>query len=113
MEKCMSEQNQPPPPSLPSQLETRNAPGKDLFERIRGWLRSRSGRIVVPIMTLLLGIVLGIAGIFFFGGSGASQVTVVPITSRGDIIVEADRSFLTQLVKKNLVNSGMPGQAQN
>ena len=38
---------------------------------------------------------------------------IVPATSRGDIIVEADRAYLTQFVKKNLSNSGMPGQIEN
>ncbi len=38
---------------------------------------------------------------------------IVPAPSRGDIIVEAERAFLTQLVKKNLSNSGMPGQIEN
>ncbi len=38
---------------------------------------------------------------------------IVPAPSRGDIIVEAERAFFTQLVKKNLSNSGMPGQIEN
>jgi hypothetical protein len=38
---------------------------------------------------------------------------IVPAPSRGDIIVEAERAFLTQLVKKNLSNSGMPGKIEN
>lgn len=109
----MSKQKQPPPSSLPPQLEAWHVSGKELFERIRGWLRSRTGRIVVPIMTLLLGIILGIAGIILFGGSGASPIIVGPKTSGGDIIVEVGSSFITQLVSKNLTNSAMPGTAQN
>src|SRR5690242_1209555 len=109
----MSNQKQPPPPSLPPQKEVRESSYKVLFERIREWLRCRTGRILVPIITLLVGIVLGIAGIFLFGESGAGPIIVVPITSRGNIIVEADSSFITQLVKKNLNNSGLPGQVQN
>jgi len=109
----MSEQNQPSPSSLPSQQEVQNAPEKVRLERVRGWLRSRTGRILVPIMTLLAGMVLGIAGIFLFGESGAGSMIVVPVTSKGNIIVEADKSFVTQLVTKNLNNAGMPGQAQN
>ena len=38
---------------------------------------------------------------------------IVAAPSKGGIIVEADRAFLTQLVKKNLSNSGMPGQIEN
>jgi hypothetical protein len=64
-------------------------------------------------VALLLGMVLGIAGIFLFGESGAGPNKVVPLTTRGDIIVEADSTFITQLVTKNLNNSGIPGKAQN
>ena len=108
----MSNQKQPPPPLLPSQQEVRQS-FKVIFDQVRAWLRSRTGRILVPIVALLLGIVLGIAGIFLFGESGAGPIKVVPLTTRGDIIVEADSAFITQLVKKNLNNSGIPGQAQN
>jgi hypothetical protein len=38
---------------------------------------------------------------------------IVAAPSKGGIIVEADRTFLTQLVKKNLSNSGMPGRVEN
>ena len=108
----MSNQKQPPPPSSPSQQEVRES-FKVLFDQVRTWLRSRTGRILVPIVALLLGMVLGIAGIFLFGGSGAGPIKVASLTSRGDIIVEADSTFITQLVTKNLNNSGIPGQAQN
>ncbi len=109
----MSNQNQPPASALPSQQEGPNMPDKVRFERVCGWLRSRAGRILVPIMTLLAGMILGIVGIILFGGSGAGPIVVVPLTSSGNIIVEADRSFITQLVTKNLSNAGMPGQPQN
>jgi hypothetical protein len=36
-----------------------------------------------------------------------------PASSKRGIIVEADRSFITQLVKKNLNSSGMLGRIQN
>jgi len=60
----------------------------------------------------LVGIALGITAIFLFGESGVGPIIVVPASSRGDIIVEAERSFITQLVTKNLDSSGMPGQIQ-
>ncbi len=109
----MSKRSQPSPTSLPIQEEVQDMHGKGRLERVRRWLRSRTGRVLVPIMSLLVGIALGFAGIFFFGESGAGPIIVLPITSRGNIIVETDNSFITQLVAKNLNNSGMPGQAQN
>ncbi len=109
----MSNQNEPPTSALLSQQDVPIVPYKVRFKRIRGWLRSRTGRILVPVVTLLVGIVIGIAGIVLFGESGTGPIIVVPITTGGDITVEADKSFITQLVTKNLNNSGIPGQAQN
>jgi hypothetical protein len=109
----MSDQNQPSSTPLPSQLEAQTTLSKPRFARVRGWLRSRTGRVLIPLITLVVGIVFGITAVFLFGESGAGPIIVEPASSRGNIIVEADRSFITQLVTKNLVSSGMPGQIQN
>jgi hypothetical protein len=60
-----------------------------------------------------VGIALGITAIALFGESGVGPIIAVPASSKGGIIVEADRSFITQLVTKNLKSSGIPGQIQN
>ncbi len=104
-------QNQPSSSPLPSQSQP--APGKSRFNRVRGWLRSRTGRVVIPLFTLLLGMVLGIFALFLYGSSGEGQIVLVPVSTKGDIIVEADKAFLTQLVRRNLSDSGLPGQIQN
>lgn len=112
----MYNQNQPPSSPLssqPPQSQLQPAPGKPRFNRVRGWLRSRSGRVVIPLVTLLVGIVFGIFAIFLYGSSGEGQIVLVPVSTKGDIIVEADKAFLTQLVTKNLSDSGMPGQVEN
>ncbi len=107
-------QNQPSSSPLPSQPpQPQPAPGKPRFNRVRGWLRSRTGRVVIPLFTLLLGIVLGVLAIFLYGLSGEGQIVLVPVSTNGNIIVEADKAFLTQLVRKNLSDSGMPGQIRN
>ena len=108
----MSDQNQPSSTPLPSKQETQTTLSKPRFARVREWLRSRTGRILIPLITLLIGITLGIALLFLFGESGVRSIIVVPASSRGDIIVEANRSFVTQLVTKNLNSSGMPGKIQ-
>jgi hypothetical protein len=59
-----------------------------------------------------VGIVLGITGLFLFGESGVRTIITAPTPSRGDIIVEAEREYIAQLVRKNLNSSGMPGQIQ-
>ena len=109
----MSNQNQPFSTPLASQPESQTASSKPRFARFRAWLRSRTGRVVIPIVTLLVGVVFGIFTIFLFGESGAGSTGIVATLSKGNIIVEADRSFLTQLVTKNLSSSGMPGQIEN
>ncbi len=104
-------QNQPPPVPVPSSPQP--APHKPRFARVRGWLRGRTGRVVIPIITLLMGIVLGIAVIFLYGLSGEGQIVIVPAPAKGNLTVEADKAFLTQLVTKNLRDSGLPGQIEN
>ena len=107
----MQQQNRPPSVPLPSQPQP--APRTPGFVRFRGWMRSRTGRIVIPLVTLWVGMVLGIATLFLYGLSGGGQIVIVPASTKGDIIVEIDRAFLTQLVTKNLRDSGMPGQIEN
>jgi hypothetical protein len=109
----MSYQNQPSSAPLSSQHKAQATQSKPRFARVRGWLRSRTGRVLIPLAALLVGIALGITAIFFFGESGAGPIIFVPASSKGDIIVEADKSFITQLVTKNLNSSGMPGQIQS
>jgi hypothetical protein len=109
----MAYQNQPPSTPLPSQLEAQTTPGKPRSARVRAWLNSRTARIVIPLIALLVGIVLGIAAIFLYGLTSEGQIVFVPSSVKGNIVVEADKAFLTQLVTKNLRDSGMPGQIEN
>jgi hypothetical protein len=109
----MSYQNQPTSTPLPSQQEAQTTLSKPRFARVRGWLRSRTGRVLIPLAALLLGIAIGIIALFLFGESGVGPIVVVPASSKGVITVEADRSFITQLVTRNLDSSGLPGQIQN
>jgi hypothetical protein len=109
----MSYQNQPSSTPLPSQQEAKTTLNKSRFARVRGWLRSRTGRIVIPLIALLVGVVLGVTALSLFGESSVGPIIIVSGSSKGDIIVEADRIFITQLVTKNLTSSGMPGQIQN
>ncbi len=109
----MSYQNQPSSTPLPSQQEAQTTLSKPRFVRVRGWLRSRTGRVLIPLAALLLGIAIGIIALILFGESGVGPIVVVPASSKGVITVEADRSFITQLVMRNLDSSGLPGQIQN
>src|SRR5438874_2203588 len=107
--------NNPPGPPL-YQLPTDSpvpTPRKPRFVKLRSWLRSRTGRIIVPLVALVLGIVIGILSLLFYGLSGEGQVLLVPISGKGDIVVEADKAFLTHLIEMNLRNAGMPGTIKN
>jgi hypothetical protein len=113
-EKYMSSQHQPPSTPLPSQPEADSASGASRFPRFRIWLRSSTGRIVIPLVTLIVGIIVGIFAVLLFVLSSEVPKTVIHApSSKGDILVEADRAFLTQLVTKNLHNSDLPGQIEN
>lgn len=92
-------------------------PRKSRFDRarewLRVWLRSRTGRIVVPVVALFLGIIIGIGSLLFYGLAGDGHVLAVPNPGNGDIIVEADKAYLTHIVDMNLRDSGMPGNISN
>jgi hypothetical protein len=101
------------PPTLPLQQQSQPDPRAPRFAMVRGWLRSRTGRIVVPLIALLVGLGLGFTVIFLYGTIGEGQTVNAPSPGKGDIIVEADKVFLTELVTNNLRASGMPGDIKN
>ena len=106
----MNLSSEPGPSILPPQLQL--PPPKPRFAEIRAWLRTRTGRIVVPSAALLLGIFLGVLGILLYALaiSGDQPLIVTsPLPSTGNIIVQTDTTYLTDLVKQNLSTSGMPG----
>lgn len=86
---------------------------KPRFDRLRGWLRGRTGRIIIPLVALLLGIIIGIGSLFLYGISGQGKVLPVPAPGRTDISVVADRAFITSIVSMNLSTSGLPGTVEN
>ena len=109
----MSFQNQPPSIPLSSQQQPQPALPSPRFARFREWQKSWSGRVVIPIVALCVGMMLGIGAVFLFGLSSEGQIVIVPSPAKGNIVVETDKAFLTQLVTKNLRDSGLPGQIEN
>ena len=86
---------------------------KPRFKRLRGWMRSRSGRVIIPLVALVLGILIGIGSLFLYGLAGEGKVLPVPGPGRTDISVVADRAFITSIVTMNLRESGLPGTVEN
>ena len=86
---------------------------KPRLDRIRRWMRSRAGRIIIPLVALLLGVIVGIASLFLYGLSGEVKALPVPGPGRTDISVVADRAFITSIVSTNLSEAGLPGTVEN
>lgn len=112
----MSEPTSPLPSAI-RKTNTAKKPPKStrqpLFQRLRRWMRSRAGRIVIPLVALLLGIIIGVGSLFLYGLSGEGKVLPVPGPGRTDISVVADRAFITSIVSTNLSESGLPGTIEN
>ena len=101
-------------PSLPdpSASQLHLPPPKQRFAKIRVWLRTRTGRIVVPSAALLLGILLGVLAILLYALAISADrpfIVTSPPPSTGNIVVQTDSTYLTHLVEQNLRTSGMPG----
>ena len=78
--------------------------------------RSRFGRVVIPIITLLLGIMLGVLGLLLYTSSISTegQVHVTPLPPPGgDIISQISPTYMARVVQKDLPNSGLPGDVAN
>jgi hypothetical protein len=86
---------------------------KPRFARLRRWLRSRAGRIIIPLVALFLGIVVGVVSLLLYGLSGDGQALPVPGPGKTDISVVADKAFITSLITSKLRQSGLPGTVQN
>ncbi len=86
------------------------------FARIRGWLRSRVGRIILPIVTLLLGVGIGVAAILLYALLIATEgrVLITPLPPPGaDIVAQVGPTYITHLVDKDIRASGVPGDIEN
>ncbi len=81
--------------------------------RPRRWLRSRVGRIVVPLITLVLGAIIGLSALLWYGLAGEGALIIVPPSVRGNLIIDADKTFVSQLVSNQVTKANLPGQVKN
>jgi len=110
----------PPPgpqPILFSEVEVEiveeQQPRPQRLRRTRRFLRSRTGRILIPVLALLIGIAVGLSSLIWYGLSGQGPLVIVPPAARGNLVIQADKDFVTQLVRANLANAGLPGKVEN
>jgi hypothetical protein len=69
--------------------------------------------VIIPLLTLLIGLAAGLTSVIWYGLSGeGALVTVVP-AARGNVIVDANKDFVSQLIRTNLLKAGLPGKVQN
>lgn len=115
-------QSQPPQPILFADRESDvlvtapigQAPARrQRLRRTRRWLRSRSGRVVIPLLTLLIGLAAGLTSVVWYGLSGEGALVAVVPAAHGNLIVDANKDFVGQLVRTNLLGAGLPGKVQN
>ena len=112
----MNSLDQPqPPPTSP--ISRPIAPSrKPRFTRTRSWLRSRSGRVIVPGIAFVLGLGVGVIALllYAFTLSTEGRVLVTPLPHPGgDIMVQVGPAYITRLVERNLRNSNLPGSVEN
>jgi hypothetical protein len=112
----MNSLDQPQPPS-PSPVSQPIAPSrKPRFARSRGWLRSRSGRVIVPGVAFVLGVGIGVVGLLLYALSLSTEgrVLVTPLPPPGgDIIVQVGPAYITRLLDRSLRHSDLPGSVEN
>ena len=109
-------QPQPQPSHVPWALQPSPIPPRQRLAGPRAWLRSRAGRVVIPIITLLLGITLGVLGLLLYASSIGTegQVLVTPLPPPGgDIISQISPTYMARVVQIDLPNSGLPGDVEN
>ncbi len=76
--------------------------------------------ILLISLALLLGMAMGSGGVllYFLSISGDRQVqqappVVVTPGTNGAIVVQASSTYITQLIRKNITSSGLPGDVKN
>lgn len=100
----------PPVPSQPLYLSNVN-PRSSHSSRARR--SSCLGRALVLLLVWLFGIVVGLSALFWYGLNAQGPIVLVPRTTKGNVIIEADAAFVTQLVQRDLADAGLPGTVEN
>ena len=112
----MNSLDQPQPPSRSPVSQSIAPSRKPRLARTRSWLRSPSGRVIMPGIAFVLGLGVGVVALLLYALSLSTEgrVLVTPLPPPGgDIIVQVGPAYITRLVDRNLRNSGLPGNVEN
>lgn len=75
--------------------------------------RSRVKTILLWLLVWLFGVAVGLSALLWYGLSAAGPLVIVPQSGQGNVIVEANAAFVTQLVQQAIAKAGLPGNVQN
>lgn len=112
----MSDPSSPLPSSIGKTNKAKKPPKSSYnprLARLRRWMRSRAGRITIPLVALFLGIAVGVGSLLLYGLSGDVKAFPVPGPGKTDISVMAGKAFITSIISTNLRKSGLPGTVEN
>lgn len=73
----------------------------------------RIGRILLWLLVWLFGVAVGLSALLWYGLSAAGPLVLVPQSSQGNVIIEANAAFVTQLVQQEIGSAGFPGEVKN
>ncbi len=75
--------------------------------------RSCLGRILLWLFVWLFGVAVGLGALLWYGLTAEGPLVIVPQSAQGNVIIEANAAFVTQLVQQNIASAGLPGDIKN
>ena len=71
--------------------------------------QSLTARVLIPVLTLLFGIAIGLSGLYWYGSQLNGNAAPARTATSGDIVVAVDKTVITQIVTQNMTKAGLPG----
>src|SRR5579863_999043 len=101
----MRSTDQPQPMYDPWGRKPAPMPRRQRFVKSRAWLHTRTGRVVVCILALFVGIVMGVVGLllYFIAITTPGQAIVTPVPSPGmdTLIGQVSPAYMAQVMQNN------------
>ncbi|HET8912282.1 MAG TPA: hypothetical protein VFN23_12500 [Ktedonobacteraceae bacterium] len=81
--------------------------------KLRRWLRSRKGRIIMPLLGVLVGIIVTLLVLSSISSNPPLSSPDVKSSQQGAITVSLSKNYLTGVINRNLASSTIPGKITN